>query len=60
MIHGIVPLRNSEAILFHSRDFGPGSSHGAEGRSGATSPADEVQGWRGMAGVERVQPQGHE
>ena len=43
-------LRNSDAILFHPRDFGPGGSHGAEGRIGATSQADEVQGWRGMGG----------
>jgi hypothetical protein len=43
-------LRNSEAILFHPRDLGPGGSHGAVGRSGATSQADEVQGWRGMVG----------
>ena len=43
-------LRNSEAILFHRRDFGPGGSHGAEGRSGATSQADEMQGCRGMGG----------
>ena len=35
-------LRNSEAILFHPRDFGPGGFHGAEGRSGATRQADDV------------------
>ena len=52
-------LRHSEAILFHPRDFGPGGSHGAEGRSGATRQADEVQGWRGMGGGECIQPQGH-
>ena len=44
-------VRNSEEILFHPRDFGPGGSHGAEGRSGATSQADEVQGWREMGGA---------
>ena len=55
-----VALRNSEAILFHPRDFGPGAFHGAEGRSGATSQADQVQGWRGMGGGECILPQGHE
>ena len=30
-------LLNSEAILFHPGDFGPGGSHGAKGRD---SPAD--------------------
>ena len=29
--------RNSEAVLFHPRDFGPGGSHGAKVRD---SPAD--------------------
>ena len=48
-------LRDSDAILFHPRDFGPGGSHGAEGRIGATSQADEVQGWRGMGGGECIQ-----
>jgi hypothetical protein len=43
-------LGNSGAILFHPRDFGPGGSHGAVGRSGTTSRADEVEGWRGMGG----------
>jgi hypothetical protein len=43
-------LRSSEALLFHPSGFGPGGSRGALGRSGATSQADEVQGWRGMGG----------
>ena len=30
------------------------------GRSGATSQAEDVQGWRGMGGVGCIQPQGHE
>ena len=45
-----VEFRNSEAILFHPKGFGPGGSHGAVGRSGATSQADEEQGWTGMGG----------
>ena len=53
-------LRNSEAILFHPRNFGPGGSHGAGGQEWATSQADEVQGWRGVGKPERIQPQGHE
>jgi hypothetical protein len=52
-------LRNSEAILFHPMDFVPRGSHGTVGRSGATSQADEVEGWRGMGGGECKQPQGH-
>jgi hypothetical protein len=43
-------LRSSEALLFHPSGFGPGGSHGAVGRSGAKSQADELQGWRGMSG----------
>jgi hypothetical protein len=43
-------LRNSEAILFIPMDFVPGGSHGTVGRSGATSQADEVEGWRVMGG----------
>jgi hypothetical protein len=52
--------RNSETILFHPRDVGPGGSHGAEGRSGATSQAEDLQCWRGMGKGECIQPQGHE
>jgi hypothetical protein len=53
-------VHNSEAILFRPKDLGPWGSHGAVGRSGARSQADEVQGWRGMGKGECIQPQGHE
>jgi hypothetical protein len=54
-------LCNSEAILSHPRDLGPGGSHGAVGAGvRATSQAEDVQGWRGMGGGGCIQAQGHE
>jgi hypothetical protein len=39
-------LHNSEAILFHPRDFGPGCSHGAGGQEWGNKSS------RGRAGLE--------